>query len=133
MHRTDVNSYDILKNSCPVCGYLTLDERNVFEICGICFWEDDGVDDFEENKESGPNYMTLKEGRAIFQEAKQKLMLAKVEKDPDVTHLKVNFSILDNIIAKDQVDTSDIIKLQDEIIDWLSKNRVYGLEKLFYK
>lgn len=30
--------------------YLTLDERNTFDICGICFWEDDGIDDFEENQ-----------------------------------------------------------------------------------
>jgi hypothetical protein len=52
MQRTDVNSEDILKNSCPVCGYLTLDERNTFDICGICFWEDDGIDDFEENKKA---------------------------------------------------------------------------------
>jgi len=64
--RTDVNSLDILKNSCPVCGYLTLDERDAFDICGICFWEDDGIDDFEENQDSGPNHMTLKEGRLIF-------------------------------------------------------------------
>lgn len=27
---------------CPCCGFLTLDERGTFEICPVCFWEDDG-------------------------------------------------------------------------------------------
>lgn len=57
--RVDINSDEILKNTCPVCGYLTLDERVSFEICAICFWEDDGIDDFEKDFESGPNHMTL--------------------------------------------------------------------------
>ncbi|GAA0803119.1 CPCC family cysteine-rich protein [Spirilliplanes yamanashiensis] len=31
--------------ACPVCGFLTLGERGGFEICDVCFWEDDGQDD----------------------------------------------------------------------------------------
>ena len=30
---------------CPCCGNRTLKERAVFEICPVCFWEDDGQDD----------------------------------------------------------------------------------------
>jgi hypothetical protein len=30
---------------CPCCGYRTLGERGGFEICEVCFWEDDGQDD----------------------------------------------------------------------------------------
>jgi hypothetical protein len=26
---------------CPCCGYMTLDERGMFDICVVCFWEDD--------------------------------------------------------------------------------------------
>ncbi|MFF1770133.1 CPCC family cysteine-rich protein [Streptomyces sp. NPDC058249] len=29
---------------CPCCGFLTLDERGSYEICPVCFWEDDGQD-----------------------------------------------------------------------------------------
>lgn len=31
--------------TCPCCGYKTLDEEppDTFDICRICFWEDDGV------------------------------------------------------------------------------------------
>ena len=31
--------------ACPCCGYVTLAERGGFEICPVCFWEDDGQDD----------------------------------------------------------------------------------------
>ena len=31
-----------MNRACPCCGYLTLSERGAYEICGVCFWEDDG-------------------------------------------------------------------------------------------
>ena len=129
--RRDVNIFDILKNSCPVCGYLTLIERNIYDICGICFWEDDGIDDFEENNESGPNRMTLKEGRILFHEAKQKLLTSISSSDNFRSKLKNNFVKLDNLIKSYNVDKNEILKLQDEIVNILSKNKVYGLDKLF--
>jgi Cysteine-rich CPCC len=30
--------------ACPCCGFLTLDERGGYDICPVCFWEDDGQD-----------------------------------------------------------------------------------------
>jgi len=30
------------KSLCPCCKFSTLDENGVFEICIICWWEDDG-------------------------------------------------------------------------------------------
>jgi len=132
LQRTDVNSAEVLKNSCPVCGYLTLDERNTFDICGICFWEDDGIDDFEENEESGPNHMTLKEGRLIFQEAKSKLLNTKFNDNNLIEKLKSSFIKLDNFINQNN-SINEIIKLQNEILDLLTKNKVYGIEKLFNK
>lgn len=131
--RTDVKSEDILKNSCPVCGYLTLDERNSFDICAICFWEDDGIDDFEVNEDSGPNHMSLKESREIFQEAKRKLLTENVGGDNLIDTLKNKFKNLDSSIEQNNLDDSEIVKLQNEIVDLLTKNKVYGLEKLFDK
>lgn len=29
------------KFACPCCGCLTLDERCAYDICPVCFWEDD--------------------------------------------------------------------------------------------
>jgi len=133
MQRVDVNSEDILKNSCPVCGYLTLDERSSYDICSICFWEDDGIDDFEVNKNSGPNHMTLKEGREIFQDAKRKLLTANVGDNNLIDTLKNKFLKLDKSIEQNTLDNSEIIKLQNEIVKLLKNNKVYGLEKLFDK
>jgi hypothetical protein len=42
--------------ACPCCGYLTLDERGGYEICPVCFWEDDGQDDHDADRvRGGPN------------------------------------------------------------------------------
>jgi hypothetical protein len=30
---------------CPCCKHKTLSERAKYEICAVCFWEDDGQDD----------------------------------------------------------------------------------------
>ncbi len=124
---------NIPKNTCPVCGYLTLEERDAFNICGICFWEDDGIDDFEENEISGPNHMTLKEGRAIFNKAKEKLMTSSYAGDHYIKKLKDSFLQVDHIIKKGDAEKNEIIKLQDNILDLLNENKVYGLEQLFEK
>jgi hypothetical protein len=53
---------------CPCCGYLTLSDRGLFEICPVCFWQDDGQDD--QNAEQvwgGPNgILSLSEARENF-------------------------------------------------------------------
>jgi hypothetical protein len=51
---------------CPCCDYVTLPERHNYLICPVCFWEDDGVDLDDPDAYSGPNHMTLREGRANF-------------------------------------------------------------------
>ncbi len=44
------------KYACPCCGYLTLDERGGYDICPVCFWEDDGQDDADADVvRGGPN------------------------------------------------------------------------------
>jgi hypothetical protein len=41
---------------CPCCGCRTLDARADYDICPICFWEDDGQDDHDaEIARGGPN------------------------------------------------------------------------------
>lgn len=55
---------------CPCCGYRTLDERGSFDICPVCFWEDDGQDDQDADvRRGGPNgALSLTQARANFQE-----------------------------------------------------------------
>jgi hypothetical protein len=45
-----------LKYPCPCCGCVTLDERGGYDICPVCFWEDDGQDDQDADAvRGGPN------------------------------------------------------------------------------
>ena len=54
------------KYQCPCCDYISLPERGNYLICPICFWEDDGIDIDKPDIHSGPNRMTLREGRNNF-------------------------------------------------------------------
>jgi hypothetical protein len=41
---------------CPCCGCKTLDQRGGYDICPVCFWEDDGQDDHDADVvRGGPN------------------------------------------------------------------------------
>ncbi len=53
---------------CPCCGYPSLDRRGAFDICSICWWEDDGQDDPDADRVAGgPNAdYSLTEARANF-------------------------------------------------------------------
>lgn len=42
---TYLQANDIQLYTCPGCGFPMLAERNEFNICGLCNWEDDGQDD----------------------------------------------------------------------------------------
>ncbi|GAA6170700.1 hypothetical protein NBRC116592_03700 [Colwellia sp. KU-HH00111] len=50
--------------SCPCCHYLSLSQRDKYEICEVCFWEDDGVQHPEDY--SMPNHMFLGQGQDNF-------------------------------------------------------------------
>lgn len=49
---------------CPCCGHRTLARRGEYDICSVCRWEDDGAT--QANHFSGPNHMTLAEGRRNY-------------------------------------------------------------------
>lgn len=53
---------------CPCCDYFTLEERRAWEICPVCYWEDDGQDLGDLDEPSGCNHgLTLRRGRENFQ------------------------------------------------------------------
>jgi hypothetical protein len=55
---------------CPCCGCRTLAERGGFEICAVCFWEDDGQDESDaDTVRGGPNgALSLTQARRNFRE-----------------------------------------------------------------
>lgn len=55
--------------ACECCGFLTCEEHGNYDICPVCFWEDDGPwpDPDYDLMRCGPNHgMTLTEARANF-------------------------------------------------------------------
>jgi hypothetical protein len=55
---------------CPCCGYLTLAQApsGTYELCPVCFWEDDGVQFRNPDYEGGANKVSLNRARDNFRE-----------------------------------------------------------------
>lgn len=53
---------------CPCCGCLTLPEWGGYDICQVCYWEDDGQDDHDADVvRDGPNgRLSLTQARANY-------------------------------------------------------------------
>lgn len=51
--------------TCPCCGYKTLQTKGEYDICSICFWEDDPYQR-DEIKESGANPISLIEAQRNY-------------------------------------------------------------------
>ena len=54
----------------PCCGHYTLDGRAGYDICPVCFWEDDGQDeDDADTVRGGPNgSLSLTQARLNYRE-----------------------------------------------------------------
>ena len=53
---------------CPCCGACSLDEPDEYDICPVCWWEDDGQDNHNADRvNGGPNYqLSLTQARLNF-------------------------------------------------------------------
>ena len=56
------------KFRCRCCGYYTLDEMATgsYEICPVCFWESDPIQDYDPDYAGGANKASLNEARRNF-------------------------------------------------------------------
>lgn len=54
--------------ACPCCGFLTLrsEDRGSYEICKVCFWEDDEVQLRDPDLAGGANSVSLNQARETF-------------------------------------------------------------------
>jgi hypothetical protein len=57
-----------MRFGCPCCGYLTFDEKpdGTFEICPVCFWEDDNVQNDAPLYAGGANGISVKQAKENF-------------------------------------------------------------------
>jgi Cysteine-rich CPCC len=52
-------------HKCPCCEFLTLSEEppGTYEICPVCYWEDDGVQYDDPDYEGGANHTSLNQAK----------------------------------------------------------------------
>ncbi|WP_370980272.1 CPCC family cysteine-rich protein [Agaribacterium sp. ZY112] len=52
---------------CPCCDFISLSTRGAYEICPVCYWEDDGQDIDELDHISANNHgISLRQARCNF-------------------------------------------------------------------
>lgn len=52
--------------TCSCCGYKTIEEGGNYEICSICFWEDESIQSADPWYEGGANNPSLYEAQLNF-------------------------------------------------------------------
>lgn len=59
-----------MKFPCPCCGWYTLDHEadGSYDICPVCYWEDDPVQLEEPDCEGGANRLSLNQSRRNYRE-----------------------------------------------------------------
>lgn len=57
-----------MRYPCPCCKYLTFEEEpsGSFEICPVCFWEDDNIQNNDPSYDGGANGISLNKARMNF-------------------------------------------------------------------
>lgn len=90
--------------TCPCCGYKTLEEKppGTFEICSICFWEDDNVQFDDPDYKSGANDISLREAQKNFIKfgAKEKRVISYVRKPAKEDKKDPKWKILPDVIQE---------------------------------
>ena len=59
------------KHKCPVGGKYVFEEYNSFDVCSVCGWEDDAVQENDPEYEGGANKMSLNEAREAYKKGIQ--------------------------------------------------------------
>lgn len=54
------------KFQCPCCGSFELDSDDEYEVCPVCFWERDRVQENDPGYAGGANKMSLSEARENY-------------------------------------------------------------------
>jgi hypothetical protein len=54
------------RHACQCCGFRTLTVRDEYEVCSVCFWEDDPVQNEAPQSSEGANSLSLEQARQNF-------------------------------------------------------------------
>ena len=54
------------KYPCPCCGFLTLKTHGEYDVCPVCYWEDDPTQSADTKNSEGANHISLFEARSNY-------------------------------------------------------------------
>lgn len=58
------------KHKCPVCGQYEFEEKGSDDICEVCGWQDDLVQELNPDEECCGNQMSLNQAKKAWAEGK---------------------------------------------------------------
>ena len=58
---------------CPVCGKYDFEERDDYDVCDICGWENDDLQNNDPGYEGGANWPSLNQARANYKKYGEKM------------------------------------------------------------
>ena len=86
--------------TCPCCGYKTLEQypTGTYEICPICYWEDDNIQFDDPFYESGANRVSFYEAQRNFIQfgASAALFIDSVRKPTTSDRRDVQFKLVES-------------------------------------
>jgi hypothetical protein len=74
-------STDAILHPCPCCGLRTLmdPERGSYDVCGVCDWEDDGVQFGDPDYGGGANENSLNECRRLRRRVQRRVSMTEFD------------------------------------------------------
>jgi len=88
-----------MKYTCFICGYKTLDSRCDWDICPVCFWEDDvWVEEEDENSPANSLLVSVAQANFMLFGAVDKKSINDVRKPLPNETLDMNWSPLKRAI-----------------------------------
>ena len=85
--------------ACPCCGYYTLQEKppGTYEICDICYWEDDPIQFEDPFLDEGANEVSLMEAQLNFIDfgASDEICIDAVRKPTEQDKKDPNFKLIE--------------------------------------
>lgn len=57
-------------HACPVCGKYIFEFHGSFDICPVCGWEDDNLQEKRLDFDGGANLMSLNQARQAYKEGR---------------------------------------------------------------
>lgn len=58
-------------HKCPVCGRHEFEHRGSLDICEVCGWQDDLIQELDPNEECCANQMSLNQAREAFKKGEE--------------------------------------------------------------